>query len=65
MMILKVEPDKRQLLNYLSNIIKSMIITLRLKPGENLKTFVVKMDNLLMIMCYEKCKVKVRRFKMI
>ena len=49
-MILKVKPDGRQLLNYLNNIMKRMITQLRLKPGENLKFFVVKMDKLSMIM---------------
>ena len=48
-MILKVKPDGRQLLSYLNNIMKRMIIPLRLKPGENLNIFVLKMGKLLMI----------------
>ena len=63
-MILKVNPDGQQLLNYLDNIMKR-IITLRLKPGENFKIFVVKTDKLLIIiLCAMKVIVKMRQFKM-
>ena len=64
-MILKVKPDGRQLLNDLDNIMKRMVIPLRLKPGENFKIFVVKTDKLLIIMlCAMKIIVQMRQFKM-
>ena len=43
-----------------------MIISLRLKPGENLKIFCFKDGQIVgdYVMCHEKCKVKMRQFKM-